>query len=106
MFDWGRERRSAVVFDESHNETWTIERLLAFTNSMNNPMYYSYQHLVKAIEAYLQLSVKRNIEVPLTRKLLSDTSVLIIAHPADPEKHKGCGGSPSFSKSEIEELAA
>ncbi len=93
-----------ILFDESHNETWTIEKYRAFSNSLENPLYYSYTHISEYVHEILGYSVLRNIDIPISKSILADISVFVIAHPADPRIHKGCGGQPIFANQEIEAI--
>lgn len=90
-----------VVFDESHAETWSIDPLLAFANGPDNPSYYSFEHLARLLRETLGFEVRRNTVAPITAEFLSGISVLLIVHPADPEVHRGVGGTPVFTASEI-----
>ncbi|MEW6685790.1 MAG: toll/interleukin-1 receptor domain-containing protein [Candidatus Edwardsbacteria bacterium] len=94
--------KKSVLFEESHNETWTIERLQALSNSIANPLYYSYLHVSEYIKIYLGFDVNRNIHAPISFDSLSKFECVVIAHPASLDVHKGCGGEPTFSNEEIQ----
>jgi uncharacterized protein DUF6421/uncharacterized protein DUF4350 len=95
-----------VVFDESHNEAWTIRPELARTMQPAHPGDASYARAAAAL-ASRDFAVSPNPDQPLTAETLRDCDVLVIAHPSDPRWERTTGtGSPQLSGEELEAIAA
>jgi len=97
----GAGGKSMIIFDESHNETWTVEPLIAFSNSSSRPEYYSYEHLADVLRRGLNYEIRRNRHAPITKDAIKQASLLVIVHPADPTVHAGVGGDADFADEEI-----
>ena len=93
---------SAIVFDESHAETWTLDKSVALTISPDNPENSYYGHLAELLRDKLNLvcAPMRTWDVDL----LHNSRLLIIAHPSAPDVEPGLEGSPLFSVKEIEQV--
>ena len=93
---------SAIVFDESHAETWTLDKSLALTISPDSPENSYYGHLAELLRDELNLvsAAMRTWDVDL----LHDSRLLIIAHPSARDVEPGLDGSPIFSAEEIEQV--
>jgi Family of unknown function (DUF6421)/Domain of unknown function (DUF4350) len=95
-----------VVFDESHNEAWTIRPELARTMQPAHPGDASYVRAAAALSAR-DFVVSPNADQPLTAETLGDCEVLVIAHPSDPRWERTTGtGSPMFSGEELDAIDA
>jgi hypothetical protein len=95
-----------VVFDESHNEAWTIRPELARTMQPAHPGDASYARAAAALGAR-DFDVAPNLDQPLTADTLSDCEVLVIAHPSDPRWERTTGtGSPRLSLEELDAIQA
>jgi alpha-ketoglutarate-dependent taurine dioxygenase len=93
---------SAIIFDESHAETWTLDKSLALTISPDNPENSYYGHLAGLLRDELKL-----VSAPMRTwdvDLLHDSRLLIIAHPSVPDVKPSLEGSPLFSAKEIEQV--
>jgi hypothetical protein len=95
-----------VVFDESHNEAWTIRPELARTMQPAHPGDSSYSRAAAALAAR-DFVVAPNVDEPLTAETLHECEVLVIAHPSDPRWERTTGtGSPRLSAEEIDAIEA
>ncbi len=95
-----------VVFDESHNEAWTIRPELARTMQPAHPGDSSYARAAAALAAR-DFLVMPNVDQPLTAETLRDCEVLVIAHPSDPRWERTTGtGSPQLSGEELDAIEA
>jgi alpha-ketoglutarate-dependent taurine dioxygenase len=93
---------SAIVFDESHGEKWTLDKSLALTISPDSPEKSYYGHLAELLRDELNL-----VSAPMRTwdvDLLHDSRLLIIAHPSTPDLGPGLEGSSLFAAKEIEEV--
>jgi uncharacterized protein DUF6421/uncharacterized protein DUF4350 len=95
-----------IVFDESHNEAWTIRPELARTMQPAHPGDASYARAAAALSAR-DFVVAPNVDQPLTEEYLRDCEVLVIAHPSDPRWERTTGsGSPRLSLDELDAIEA
>jgi hypothetical protein len=95
-----------VVFDEAHNEAWTIRPELARTMQPAHPGDSSYARAAAALSAR-DFVVSANVDQPLTAETLADCEVLVIAHPSDPRWERTTGtGSPMLSGEELDAIEA
>ena len=93
-----------VVFDESHNEAWTIRPDQARTMQPAHPADASYARAAAALAAR-DFVVTPNVEEALTAETLRDCEVLVIAHPSDPRWERTTGtGSPRLSFEELDAI--
>ena len=99
-----------LLYDESHNQTWTVDPELALELSRRTneaPRYYSYAHLADLVGARFSGTVVRITERPLTPELLATGDVLLLNHCClSRHKHLGVGGEAIFSAEEIAALEA
>jgi L-asparagine oxygenase len=99
-----------LLYDEGHNQTWTIDPGLALELSRRTneaPRYYSYAHVADLVAARFGGKVGRITESPLTPELLRTGDVLLLNHCCSARhKHLGVGGEAIFSAAEIAALAA
>src|ERR1700757_3375678 len=95
-----------VVFDESHNEAWTIRPETARAMQPAHPGDSSYARAA-AVLADRDFVVMPNVEQPLTEETLRGAEVLVIAHPSDPAWERTTGhGSPRLTPDEIDAIEA
>jgi hypothetical protein len=95
-----------VVFDESHNEAWTIRAELARAMQPAHPGDSSYARAAAAL-ASRDFVVTPNVDQPLTADTLRDCEVLVIAHPSDPAWERTTGtGSPRLGAEELDAIEA
>ena len=93
-----------VVFDESHNEAWTIRPELARAMQPAHPGDSSYARAAAALAAR-DFVVAPNADQPLTAETLRECEVLVIAHPSDPRWERTTGsGSPRLRPEEIDAI--
>ncbi|HEY4827329.1 MAG TPA: DUF6421 family protein [Solirubrobacteraceae bacterium] len=91
-----------VVFDEAHNEAWTIRAELARHMQPAHPGDASYARAAAAL-AEREFVVAPNVDGPLTAETLRGCEVLVIAHPSDPAWERTTGiGSPRLSDEEVD----
>jgi hypothetical protein len=93
-----------VVFDESHNEAWTIRAELARSMQPAHPGDASYARAAAALSSR-DFVVTPNVDQPLTAETLRDCDVLVIAHPSDPAWEQSTGtGSPRLVAEELDAI--
>jgi hypothetical protein len=94
-----------VVYDESHNQTWTIDPSLAVSLSLRTneaPRYYSYAHVAELIRSRFQGECNRLSQGPFTAEALAGVDVLILNHFCrSTHEHIGVGGEGALSPEEI-----
>jgi hypothetical protein len=89
-----------VVFDEAHNEAWSIDPVTASHMQPAHPADSSYARAAAAL-ADRDFVVRRNLE-PLSGATLAHADVLVIAHPSDAKwEHTPGTGAPVFGADEI-----
>jgi hypothetical protein len=99
------QRRGAfasVLFDESHNEAWSIrpENVVQM-----NPRHPDDAGYLRAAEALRQqgIQVDAHTEGPITSDLLGSYDALVLAHPSDGSWERVTGsGSPKLSADELD----
>jgi alpha-ketoglutarate-dependent taurine dioxygenase len=99
-----------VLYDETHNQTWTADPLLALAMSRRSneaPRYYSYAHLVDLVRSVLAGEHRRLTEGPITVERLHDVDVLFLNHCCSSRhSHVGVGGEAFFTPAEIDAITA
>lgn len=94
-----------VVYDESHNQTWTIDPSLAVSLSLRtneSPRYYSYAHVAELIRSRFEGECDRLSQGPFTEEALAEVDVLILNHFCrSTHEHIGVGGEGTLSPEEI-----
>jgi hypothetical protein len=89
-----------VLFDEAHNEAWSIDPATAARMQPSHPADSSYARAAAALESR-DFVVARNF-APLTPSALSAADVLVIAHPSEAKwEHTPGTGTPVFTGDEI-----
>ncbi len=95
-----------VVFDEAHNEAWTVRPELARQMQPAHPGDSSYARAAAAL-AERDFVVESHAEGPLTEEALAGAGVLVIAHPSDPAWERTTGtGSPRLTADELDAVQA
>jgi hypothetical protein len=94
-----------VLYDETHNQTWTADPLLALAmsrRSNESPRYYSYAHVADLVRSVLAGEHRRLTAGPITAERLKDTDILFLNHCCSSRhSHVGGGGEALFSPAEI-----
>ncbi|HEX3131788.1 MAG TPA: DUF4350 domain-containing protein [Thermoanaerobaculia bacterium] len=94
-----------VLYDETHNQTWTADPLLALAMSRRSneaPRYYSYAHLADLVRSVLAGEHRRLTEGPITAERLKEIDILFLNHCCSSRhSHLGVGGEAFFSVEEI-----
>jgi hypothetical protein len=95
-----------VLFDEAHNEAWTVRAELAAAMQPAHPQDSSYARAA-AVLAERGFTVQPNADRPLERETLEGVDLLVIAHPSDPAWERTTGsGSPRLEDSELDAIEA
>src|SRR5436853_6951570 len=98
-----------ILYDESHNQTWTVDPLQALAMSRRSneaPRYYSYAHVAELIRTTLGGECRRLTAGPIRREELHGVDVLLVNHCcAASHPHTGVGGEAFFSPGEIAAIA-
>jgi hypothetical protein len=91
-----------VLFDEAHNESWTIRREVAEAINPAHPDDNSYARAAEALRR-LGHTVAAHTEGAVTRALLSEHDVFVIAHPSASRWERTTGlGSPVLPVEELD----
>lgn len=100
MITLAQRKVARVLFDEAHNEAWSIDPATAARMQPNHPADSSYARAARVL-AERDFSVARNLD-PITAETLQQADVLVIAHPSDAKWERTTGaGRPVFSEDEI-----
>ncbi|MGV9777124.1 DUF6421 family protein [Streptosporangium sp. NPDC003464] len=95
-----------VLFDEAHNESWTIRRDVAETMNPGHPDDNSYARAAELLRR-LGHTVAAHTEGPITPALLGSNDVFVIAHPSADRWERTTGlGSPVFPVEELDAVEA
>lgn len=95
-----------VIFDEAHNEAWTIRPEVARRMQPAHPGDASYARAAASL-AERDFVVVPNVDRPLDAARLAECEVLVIAHPSDPAWERTTGtGSPRLSPGELDAIEA
>jgi Family of unknown function (DUF6421)/Domain of unknown function (DUF4350) len=93
-----------VLFDEAHNEAWTIRNELAQTMQPAHPGDASYARAAAAL-GVRDFVVAPNVGRELDAELLAGHDLLVLAHPSDPVWERTTGdGSPRLSDTELDAI--
>lgn len=99
-----------VLYDETHNQTWTADPLLALAMSRRSneaPRYYSYAHVADLVRSVLAGEHRRLTEGPITAERLKEVEVLFLNHCCSSKHaHLGVGGEAFISPEEIAAIVA
>ncbi len=93
-----------VLFDESHNEAWSIRPDVVDQMNPRNPGDAGYLQAAAALREH-GMRVDAHVAGALTPEVLRDVDVVVLAHPSEGtwERVTG-GGSPKLSDDEIATL--
>jgi Family of unknown function (DUF6421) len=93
-----------ILFDESHNESWSVDLPTAMRMQPAHPADASYARAADLLRAR-DFCVERHLRGPLTPDTLAQTDLLVIAHPSDAKWERTTGsGSPMFHPAECEAI--
>ncbi|MER7205799.1 DUF6421 family protein [Streptosporangium sp. NPDC000239] len=93
-----------VLFDEAHNESWTIRRDVAETMNPGHPDDNSYARAAETLRR-LGHTVAAHTGGPITPALLAGQDVLVIAHPSADRWERTTGlGSPVLPVEELDAI--
>jgi hypothetical protein len=93
-----------ITFDEAHSEAWSIRPELSRAMQPSHPGDASYALAASTLTSN-GYEVHAHLEGPLDGAALSDSDLLIIAHPSDPAWERTTGsGSPRFSAEELDAI--
>src|SRR5947209_12525820 len=99
-------RLAHVLFDEAHNEAWTIDWERAQQMQPAHPGDSSYGAAAVALREH-DFEVTANEERALVATTLDGVDVLILAHPSDSLWERTTGhGSPRLTAEEIDAIEA
>jgi hypothetical protein len=92
-----------VLFDESHSQAWTIRPEVAREMQPSHPEDSSYARAADVLRTR-GLAVDPHRDGELTRELLDETAVLVLAHPSEAKWEKTIpgSGSPRLSDEELD----
>jgi hypothetical protein len=95
-----------VLFDEAHQEAWTIRPELAAKMQPSHPADVSYARASDLLRAR-RVEVIVNEDSPLEDWTLSEADVVVIAHPSGPKWEATTGvGDPLLTRAELDALEA
>jgi hypothetical protein len=93
-----------VLFDEAHNEAWTIRAEVARAMQPAHPADSSYARAASVL-AERDFAIEPNVDRALGPETLSGVDLLVIAHPSDPVWERTTGsGSPRLTDSELDAI--
>lgn len=99
-------RRVTVLFDETHNESWSTSLARAKEISPDYPEYSSYQAAADLL-AERDFKVERNLSAPLTQAALAHTDILALLHPCDPRWERTVSQTtPRLTPQELQDIQA
>ena len=103
MTTWPSAR---ALFDEAHNEAWTLRCDVARRMQPAHPGDASYALAADALARH-EFDVVSNAEGELSRERLKDCHLLVIAHPSEPAWERTTGtGSPRLTAAELDAIEA
>ncbi|MCW2940465.1 MAG: hypothetical protein JWN00_3450 [Actinomycetia bacterium] len=95
-----------VLFDESHRESWSIRRDVAAGMNPGNPADSGYVRAAELLRRHGH-RIEPHTSGELDGGVLTDTDVLVIAHPADDRWERTTHlGSPIFTAEELDAIEA
>ena len=96
----------SVLFDEAHNEAWSIRPEIAAQMNPNHPGDAGYTRAATALRDR-GIQIDAHSSGLLTAASLADRDVVVLAHPSDGTWERVTGvGSPKLSADEIDTLEA
>src|SRR3954447_14958907 len=95
-----------VLFDEAHQEAWTVRPEVAASMQPTHPADASYARAADLLRAR-RVQVDAHAEGPLDADALRGAHVVVLAHPSEPKWEATTGaGSPVLSDAELDALEA
>jgi hypothetical protein len=95
-----------VLFDEAHDEAWTIRPDLAARMQPTHPADASYARAADLLRTR-RVAVDAHAEGALDAAALANADVVVLAHPSEPKWEATTGsGSPRLSDAELDALEA
>lgn len=95
-----------VLFDETHQQAWTVRGDHAARMNPTHPRDASYAAAAQAATA-AGFEVSAHISGPLDADALCGSQVLVIAHPSEPQWERTTGiGTAQFALSELDAIEA
>ncbi|MGI8462366.1 MAG: DUF6421 family protein [Solirubrobacterales bacterium] len=101
----GPDKSARVLFEESHGEAWTIRPELARTMQPAHPEDSSLALAASTLSAR-DFRVAAHTDGPLGPGALGSVDALVIAHPSEPKWEATVGGSPRFTRDELDAIDA
>src|SRR3954471_4758628 len=93
-----------VLFDEAHQQAWTIRPELAARMLSSHPADVSYARAAEVLRAR-RMEVTAHADGPLTDDELAGADVVVLAHPSEPKWEATTGsGSPVLADAELDAL--
>jgi hypothetical protein len=93
-----------VLFDESHEQAWTVRPEVATRMQPSHPADASYARAAELLRAR-RIAVDPHVDGALTDAVLADADVVVLAHPSEPKWEATVGaGSPLLTDAEIDAL--
>src|SRR3954447_3630947 len=93
-----------VLFDEAHQQAWTIRPELAARMLPSHPADVSYARAAEVLRAR-RMEVTAHADGPLTDDALAGADVVVLAHPSEPKWEATTGsGSPVLADAELDAL--
>ena len=95
-----------VLFDEAHQEAWTIRPEVAGRMQPTHPGDVSYARAADLLRAR-RVAVDAHADGPLDATALHGADVVVLAHPSEPKWEATTGaGSPELTDAELDALAS
>jgi hypothetical protein len=95
-----------VLFDEAHQEAWTVRPELAAKMQPSHPADASYARAADLLRTR-RVDVVVNEDAPLEDWTLSEADVVVIAHPSAPKWEATTGvGDPILTRAELDAIEA
>src|SRR6476469_5453164 len=96
----------SVLFDEAHQQAWSIRPEVAARMQPSHPADASYAAAAQLLRAR-RVDVAAHAEGPLTAAVLAEADVVVLAHPSEPKWEATTGaGSPVLTDAELADLEA
>ncbi|WP_445149783.1 DUF6421 family protein [Baekduia sp. Peel2402] len=93
-----------VLFDESHEQAWSVRPEVAARMQPSHPADASYARAADVLRAR-RIAVDPHLDGPLDADALAGTDVVVLAHPSEPKWEATVGsGTPMLSRDEIDAL--
>src|SRR3978361_1447345 len=95
-----------LLFDESHDQAWTVRPEVAARMQPSHPADASYARAADLLRAR-RIAVDPHADGPLDAEALAGADVVVLAHPSEPKWEATVGsGTPLLSVDEIDALEA